>query len=575
METIFNLYITMLVQKKLDHLYALASQSSTAELIWMSGYLAGIAAQSNLKEPPKDAVQTKDVDTITIIYGTETGNSKKAATATTTALKRANIKTRLVAAENYKPELLEKETFVLIVISTQGEGEPPATGRALYDYLHTRNIPLAHLQYGILALGSKSYPLFCQAGKDIDAQLERLQAQKAIATVLCDDDFEADAEIWIQSLLNTLQNPIISAPIPTVIKRPAEGKKFFKGSLGYKVLLNDNGSNKQVYHLEFDLPEEIVYNPGNAVGIVPYNRDAEVAAILSILQLSPAKKIPFQNEDKPLEVVFKTKVNIQNLPASVVKKYGDLVQARIPETRMQLADLLKIYPLQSIEQLPALIDLLPGITPRLYTISSSPATHVCQLHLTVQAHNFAVGEKQMKGLGSEYLTGLKPGTEIEFFLHTQKSFMLPPEDRDVIMIGQGTGIAPFRSFIAERDTTGATGKNWLFFGEENRVTDFYYQAELQNWLSIGSLHYMEMAFQKNTLQPRGLADALMAKSEQVWQWLENGSYLMISGEKEPAGKAVESALMQLIISNMGGDEKKASQYYKQLQKEGRIAKELY
>jgi sulfite reductase (NADPH) flavoprotein alpha-component len=268
-------------------------------------------------------------------------------------------------------------------------------------------------------------------------------------------------------------------------------------------------------------------------------------------------------------------VNIQNLPASVVKKYGDLVQARIPETRMQLADLLKIYPLQSIEQLPALIDLLPGITPRLYTISSSPATHVCQLHLTVQAHNFAVGEKQMKGLGSEYLTGLKPGTEIEFFLHTQKSFMLPPEDRDVIMIGQGTGIAPFRSFIAERDTTGATGKNWLFFGEENRVTDFYYQAELQNWLSIGSLHYMEMAFQKNTLQPRGLADALMAKSEQVWQWLENGSYLMISGEKEPAGKAVESALMQLIISNMGGDEKKASQYYKQLQKEGRIAKELY
>jgi sulfite reductase (NADPH) flavoprotein alpha-component len=565
----------MLVQKKLDHLFALASQSSTAELIWMSGYLAGIAAQGNLQEPPKDAAQTKDVDTITIIYGTETGNSKKAATTTTTALKRANIKTRLVAAENYKPELLEKETFVLIVISTQGEGEPPATGRALYDYLHSRNPPLPNLQYGVLALGSKSYPLFCQAGKDIEAQLERLQAQKAIATALCDDDFEADTEIWIQSLLNTLQNPIVSAPIPTVIKRPAEGKKFFKGSLGYKVLLNDTGSNKQVYHLEFDLPEEIVYNPGNAVGIVPHNRENEAGTILEILQVSPTKKIRYQNDELSIEEILKTKVNIQYLPASVAKKYAGIIQTEIPETRMQLADLLKIYPLQNPDQIQALIDLLPGITPRLYTISSSPATHTCQLHLTVQEHAFTLGEKQVKGLGSAYLTGLTPGTEIEFFLHTQKSFMLPPEDKDVIMIGQGTGIAPFRSLLAERDSTGATGKNWLFFGEENRVTDFYYQAELQHWLSIGSLHYMDTAFQKNTLQPKNLADALLAKSDKVWQWLEGGSYLMISGEKEPTGRAIENALMQSMISNMGGDEKKASQYYKQLQKEGRIAKELY
>lgn len=565
----------MLAQKNIDHLHTLIAQSSASELLWMSGYLAGLAAQSHLAENNNTNPKSTEVDTITIVYGTETGNAKKAATLATTSLKRAGIKTRLVAAENYTPELLEKETFILIVISTQGEGEPPAAAKPFYNYLHARKESLPNLRYGILALGSKSYPLFCQAGIDIDAQLNRLQAIQAIPSALCDDDYEGDAENWVQNLLESLQNPFAVSKVPTVIKRPAEGKKNFKGSLGKSTLLNDNGSGKKVYHLEFDLPEEIVYNPGNAVGVIPKNRQEEVGKILALLKIPDEQKIHYNNQAYTIETILKEKVSIQYLPPTIIKKYGLLTGTDIPETRMDLYDLLRIYPLQNLLQVQELIDLLPGITPRLYTISSSPALHPCQIHLTVQMHNFQSKEEVMSGLASEFMTTILPGTELDFFLHTQKSFQLPPDEKDIIMIAQGTGIAPFRSFLSERDTIGATGKSWLFFGEENRVTDFYYQAEMQQWVSTGALHSIDTAFTKNTMQPSTLAEKLLLRADEIWQWLEKGSYLMISGEKEPAGKAVEAALLQLISKKMDGDEKKAGLFIKQLQKEGRYAKELY
>ncbi|HSK12208.1 MAG TPA: flavodoxin domain-containing protein, partial [Phnomibacter sp.] len=220
----------MLAEAKLATLHSLIEKSSGDELLWMSGYLAGLAAK-NITAPPAPERPTPitppAIDTITIVYGTETGNARKAATMATNALKRAGIRTRLVPSENYKPELLEKETFLVLVISTQGEGEPPATARALLDHLTQRTAPLPQLQYGILALGSRSYPLFCQAGIDADTQLKRLQATAVVPMGTCDDDYEPDAETWIAQLVNYLQNPMTPTAPMQVVKRPAEGKKFF------------------------------------------------------------------------------------------------------------------------------------------------------------------------------------------------------------------------------------------------------------------------------------------------------------------------------------------------------------
>ncbi len=565
----------MLAEKKLDQLYALISESSHADLVWMSGYLAGLAAQNIPSAAKPITTPPVVIDTISIVYGTETGNSKKAATMATTALKRAGMKTRLIAAENYKPDLLDKESFFLLVISTQGEGEPPATAKPLYDYLHKRTEPFQQLQYGVLALGSKSYPLFCQAGIDVDAQLKRLKATPAIAMGTCEDDFETDAEAWIGKLVQHLQNPIDTASVPTVVKKPAEGKKVFKGTLGSNIVLNDRGSHKQVHHLEFDLGEEIVYTPGNAVGIIPENPPEKVAKILQLLEISPEQPVAIKDQILTIEEALVKKLTISHLPVTTVKKYAQWLGVEIPETRMDLYDLLRIYPLQDNTRFQGLLDILPGITPRLYTISSSPAAHPCQLHLTTQVHRFRVNEEDHGGFGSSYLTGLKPGTELEMFLHSQKSFQLPPDEKDVIMIAQGTGIAPFRSFLAERDTNGATGRNWLFFGEENRVTDFYYQSEIQKFADVGTLQQVNPVFETNTSQPGKLAEKVTQEAEGIWKWIQKGAYVFISGEKEPTGKNVEAALLQIIAGQQGVTEQEAANYLKQLQKDGRFAKELY
>ncbi len=565
----------MLAEKKLDQLYALISESSHAELVWMSGYLAGLAAQNIPTAAKPNTTPPVAIDTISIVYGTETGNSKKAATMATTTLKRAGIKTRLIAAENYKPELLDKESFFLLVISTQGDGEPPATAKPLYDYLHTRVQPFQQLQYAVLALGSKSYPLYCQAGADVDAQLKRLKATPAIGMGTCDDDFETDAEVWVQQLLQHLQNPIVSAAVTTVVKRPAEGKKVFKGTLGSNIVLNDLGSSKEVHHLEFDLEEDIVYTPGNAVGIIPENNPAQVAKIINLLDLDGAQPVVFKEQNLTLSEALGKKITISHLPISTVKKYAQWLGVEIPETRIDLYDLLRIYPLQNNNQVQGLIDILPGITPRLYTISSSPAAHPCQLHLTAQVHHFSLNDEDHQGLGSAYLTSLKPGAELEMFLHTQKSFQLPPDEKDVIMIAQGTGIAPFRAFLAERDTNGASGKNWLFFGEEDRVTDFYYQSEIQKFADIGTLQQVNPVFEKNTYNPSTLAQKVNEHAATIWKWIQKGAYVFISGEKEPTGKEVEASLLQLIADQQGVTTQEAAGYLKQLQKDGRFAKELY
>ncbi|HSC54965.1 MAG TPA: flavodoxin domain-containing protein [Phnomibacter sp.] len=563
----------MLAPAKLNQLHELIAQSTQAEWLWMSGYLAALANGNNttIAAPAKETVQ----ETVSIIYGTETGNSKKVATQLTGKLKQQGIKTKLIAAENYQPELLAKETTVLFAISTQGEGEPPANAKALYDFLHSTETALTNLKYSIIALGSHSYPLFCQAGIDFDTQLKRLQAKAIAPITLCDDDYEPVAEAWSLSIQNALQQSVAAKPAAKPLVAKAEGKKSFVATLGTNIILNDRGSSKQVHHLEFDLSEEVIYQPGNAVGIVPQNTDATIEQLLKLLHAKPTDTFQFKNVEYTAHQLLQRVVSVHYLTATVVKKYGQLVQADIPETRMDLYDLLRIYPLPAEFNAQAVFDLLNPTTPRLYTVSSSPNAHPGQLHLTAALHKFDAQDGTQQGFGSAYLTQLKPGTKLELFLHQQKHFQIPRSDRHLIMVGESTGIAPFRSMIAERDATGATGQNWLLFGEEDFVTDFYYQSEIQSWVETGSLHHIHLAFKKNRNKSRAVHNLLEQEAQRVFQWLESGSYFFVSGSKEGMGKAVEATLLQIIADKKNVSEEEAGNYLKQLAKEGRYAKELY
>lgn len=568
----------MLTDTKLSTIHQLAEQSSPEEIIWMSGYLAGLVAQRQVAPPkadqPKEA-QVPAVGTVQVVYATETGNSKKVAITAVNHLKKAGLKTKITAAESYEPAQLSKETHLLLIISTQGEGEPPETAKKLYDFLHHTSTPLAQLHFGIIALGSKSYPLYCQAGIDVEKQLLRLQARAIHPMVKCDDDYEADAQQWIEAFAQKLKGVPAAPEQIAVVKRAAEGKKYFEATLQQKILLNDTGSSKAVYHYEFALPEPLHYTPGNAAGVVPHNAPDEVSRVLSDIGLAPEKTCEHKGDTVSYQKLFTEKVSISHLPISFVKKYAALAGTDIPETRMDLHDLLRIYPLQGAGKVKELLDILPPIQPRLYTIASGPAAHDGQLHLTVQQNRFEVNDKQKTGLGSGYLHRLQQGERVTFFLHGQKTFTLPPPDALAIMIGQGTGIAPFRSFIAEREAQGAGGSNWLYFGEENRVTDFYYQTELQTWHETGVLQKLEVAFLQKSSQPATLAEKITAQGKAIWDALQQGAYLYISGEKEPAGKAIEEALVQVAAQHGQLDAPAAAAAMKALVKEGRYAKELY
>jgi sulfite reductase (NADPH) flavoprotein alpha-component len=568
----------MLAPAKLEAVQQLLTQYSKEELLWISGYIAGVAGESSVAIGNGKLQQgsiSSASQTITLLYATETGNSKKAATHTASKLKQQGIKTKLLATEQYNPEQLLKESYLVYAISTQGEGEPPAVAKVLFDFLQQSNPNLSHLRYSILALGSKSYPLFCQAGIDLNSLLKKAGATPFVPIAFCDDDYEPVSEAWTISLLDALQTSAKPAAVVNTVASKTDSKKIYQATVGTNLLLNDKGSNQQVHHLELDLPEEVLYNPGNAVGITPENEAQVVEKIISLLGLDPHEKVLYKQERFEAFELLLRKLSINHLTLGVIKKYAQLVQADIPDTRMDLYDLLRIYPLPTEIHAQSVIDLLNPITPRLYTISSAPNAHPGQLHLTVALHAFNSNGGFLSGFGSGYVTNLKPGQKVSFFLHQQKHFQIPRSDRHLIMIGQGTGIAPFRSMIAERDATGASGKNWLVFGEENFVTDFYYQSEIQGWVETGSLQHINLAFQKNRNKSLRVQDLLEQESQRLFQWLESGAYLFVSGEKDPMGKEVESQLQQIIAAKKGVAIEEAANYLKQMAKEGRYAKELY
>jgi sulfite reductase (NADPH) flavoprotein alpha-component len=327
--------------------------------------------------------------------------------------------------------------------------------------------------------------------------------------------------------------------------------------------------------LELDLPEEPNYTPGNAIGLVPQNDTATVEKLLQLLRISGSTPLLYKGQQQPASSLLQQQVSVHYLSSSVVKKYAQLIGADIPDTRLDLYDLLRIYPLPDELNAQLVIDLLNPISPRLYTIASAPNAHRGQLHLTVALDSFSTNSGQRQGFASRWLTHLPPGAQLSFFLHTQKNFQLPRSDKHLIMIGRGTGIAPFRSMLAERDATGATGRNWLFFAEENFVTDFYYQTEIQAWHETGTLQQVSLAFEKNRQRQLQMPDLLLLEADKLWQWIDSGAYLMVSGKKEYMGKPVEDALLQIIQQKKNTDTAGAQAFLKQLQKDGLYARELY
>lgn len=553
----------MLSESKLSLLQQLVQNASTEEIIWTKGYLAGFL-DKNLIKNIVPSIENHTAVTVKplIIYGTETGNSKKVASSLLANFKKNKIQAKAIDVFQFDIAKLEKENLVLFVMSTQGEGEFPQNAISFYESLKMSNLNLNKVSFAVLGLGDSSYPLFCNAGVLLDEVLLEKGANRLLPLVKADVDFAETVSIWESDLQEVLQNfgSNVTNEMKPVSSTVASGKKNYLGKISHKVVLNDTGSNKETYHIEIESDDEISYEPGDALGVFPRNKEEEIKAIAT-----------YFNEENYSILADK---NIRGLSKKSLEAFSKLFELQIIEDRANLLDVIQKYQPKKVK-FEEIIALLLPIAPRLYSISSSSEAHDGQVHLTVNLNKFKVGEEIKSGLASEFLADFPLGEPIDFYIHKNQNFRLPSKETDIIMIGPGTGIAPFRSFLAERDVTGAEGKNWLFFGEQHFVLDFYYQTEIQEWLTTGVLTKLDTAFSRDQERKIYVQDRIREKAKAFNNWLENGASIYICGQKNPMSQDVEQAIVEVISKERNITVSEAKQILEELENQGKYQKDVY
>ncbi|HYK47062.1 MAG TPA: sulfite reductase flavoprotein subunit alpha, partial [Parafilimonas sp.] len=413
----------MLVEAKLKTLKDLVRSSSKDEMIWIHGYLSAILASG--QEEPQTAEIKASAKKITLAYGTETGNSKKLATDFAVKAKQKGVNVKLVSLDQYRLSDLQKEEYFFSIISTQGDGEPPAAAKKFYDHIHTDNLQLPQLNYGVLGLGDTSYPLFCKAGEDVDERLQKLGARRLVNIEKCDTDYEASADKWFAGVLEKINSTPAEPTVSRhVVNKPTTGKKIYKGTIVNNINLNDKGSKKETHHIEI-VADAVEYLPGDSIGVIPENKLSCVETILELTSIQRDKVLSYRNQPSTVFELLKRKLNIGQLPQRVVKKYAAIVEQDIPEQDISIIDLLKIYPVKDSQQFEEVIQILEPITPRLYSISSSPQAHEGEVHITVARDKFYVNEEQRYGLCSDLLTQMADDAHIEFYVQKNNQFRLP------------------------------------------------------------------------------------------------------------------------------------------------------
>jgi len=569
----------MLAGGKLQALQSLIEGSSTEELIWINGYLNGLLQQSVPAMHPVNGTTVVTAVKTHVLYGTETGNAKKLAIQLSSRLRTAGISAPAIGLDQFKIGDLEKPCRLLVIVSTQGEGEPPANARKFFDQLTARRDSYADLEYAILGLGDSSYPLFNKTAEDLDQLLRDRNGRTLLPLVRCDVDFEEPADTWFHELASRLGagRKELSAPVTAKLngERKAHAKKTYSGKVQTHIKLNDHGSAKSTWHIEVVTDEPVVYEPGDALALIPKNREALVDRILVLAGADPEFVLETPKYKGSLKDLLTEKLSVCHLLASVMKKYAALAGHEIPDVRMDLVDLLRIYPLKDPASFPEVVKSLSVIAPRLYSISSSPKVNDQEVHLTVSHHRFLKEGEELYGLCSSFLGDQETGSTIHFHIHQNRAFKLPEPERDIIMIGPGTGIAPFRSFLQERDATGATGKNWFFFGEQHFRTDFLYQAEIQQYHATGLLQEVSLAFSRDQPERIYVQHRLLKRAHDLWAWLQNGAAVYVSGTKHPMSDDVEQTLVQIIGEQGGMDQQQAQAWLGKLKEEGRYQKDVY
>ncbi|ENM3850947.1 assimilatory sulfite reductase (NADPH) flavoprotein subunit [Vibrio cholerae] len=586
---------------QLNQLQQTVTQLNAQQLAWVSGYFWGLSQSNVLSVPHISAGQTASAASgkLTIIFASQTGNAKGVAQALLKEAQAAGIQAQLFDASDYKGKDLAKETHVIFVASTNGEGEAPDNALALHEFLKSKKAPkLPNLKYGVLGLGDSSYQFFCQTGKDFDQFLESLGAQRLIDRLDADVDYQAAATEWRTQVLSILKDELTGAVAVTsvatfAVSQTAEShyskEQPYTASLSTSQKITGRDSGKDVRHIEIDLADSgITYQPGDALGVWYENRPQLVNALLESVGLSGHEEVQVDGETLSLHLALTHHYEITAANPQLVAQFAELAQSqkltslaqdkealREYATRTQVIDVLREEKVTlSATQL---LSLLRRLTPRLYSIASSQSEVGEEVHLTVGVVEYEYeGEQRLGGASSFLAHQLEEGAPVKVFVEHNNNFKLPSDDNaPLIMVGPGTGIAPFRSFIQERENRGAAGKNWLLFGDRTFTQDFLYQVEWQKYLKSGVLNRLDVAFSRDQHEKVYVQHRLLEQAKLVWQWLQEGAYFYVCGDASRMAKDVHQALITVVEQQGGLNREQAEEYVSELRKAKRYQRDVY
>ncbi len=579
------------------------------QLLWFSGYLAGyvIGAQKarlgvngistdvshlNGHSEPKEVEKQQ----MTIIFGTRTGNSHRAAELLQQKASEKGIKAVVADMNEYNPKNLKNETNLAVIVSTHGEGEPPLAAEEFYNFLHGSRAPkLENLNYSVLALGDKSYAQFCKTGADIDKKLWELGAKRLADRHDCDVDFLPVTGEWINSLLEKFEGskPIASKLLNgSAVKAtvPIFGKSHpFNAEILEKIKLNGKGSLKETYHFEISLKDSgLVYKPGDSLGVLPVNSRNLVDSLLSLTGISGEDIVTAISTTTALRNALTENFEIGILSRDTIEKHNQNIKS--PELSAILADtgklakftygadvydMLKDYPFPYDAQ--GLTSILRNLQPRLYSISSAYEAYPDEVHVTAAALRYTHSNRLKNGICSGFLAdSSNVGDKVKVYIETNDAFRLPVDpSAAIIMIGPGTGIAPFRAFTQYRAETGSKGKNWLFFGDQHFTTDFLYQTEWLDYKKKGLLANLSVAFSRDQRDKYYVQHKLKEQSVEVMKWIDDGAFIYVCGDMKHMAKDVLNTIIDIVSDQKQLSHEQAREFVQNLRKHKRYQEDVY
>jgi len=581
--------------QQVNKLHELINELSETQLAWVSGYIEGMISKGSVGAVPLMESANEPVHSIanlTVLYGTETGNSQELAEKLVSKAAFKNISAKAVGMYDYDFTQLAEEENVAVIVSTHGEGEVPEMAKDFYDYITgDQATTLENISFSVLALGDRTYKHFCKTGEDIYMAMKDLGAFSIVPIEKCDVDYEQQAEIWMNNFLMNI-TPAMGAS--EVEPDEQQEEKTFSKSHPYqskilkKVKLTGEGSDKEVYHFELSLEGSgLTYEPGDAVGIFTRNPQALIDKILKKTGLDPIQQVFVKDGKASLLEALAHHVEITVLSYDLLEKYFEITQNEDLDKILDDDDLLDKYLdghdlLDLLEDFPfdwnanKLIGILRPIPPRLYSISSSQAAVGNQVHATIALVRFKKEDRLRVGACSSHVIyDAEEGDTLPIYIDKNPSFKLPENNSAIIMVGAGTGVAPYRAFMQQRQKEGYTGYSWLFYGDRRSKTDFLYKEEWDNFLEDESLERLDLAFSRDQKKKVYVQHKMIENQEEIFEWIENGAHFYVCGDMKYMAKDVNKTLLEIIQTQGGVDQEQAEKYLRMLKKEKRYQTDVY